>query len=237
METLEIGFSRLGLDLSPVTASQFKTYHRQLVEWNSRVNLTAITDCREVESRHFLDSLTVSAALSDAAKASGRLVDVGSGAGFPGLPLKLAYPGMHVTAVESSGKKSAFISHIVEVLGADDVEICTQRAEIAARDPVHRETFDAAVSRGVASLRVISELCLPFCRLGGVTIAMKKGDIRQEVEDASHAIDLLGGRLKEILPVEAPGLDDDRVLVVIDKLRPTPEKYPRRPGIPGKRPL
>ena len=237
METLEIGFSRLGLDLSPVTASQFKTYHRQLVEWNSRVNLTAITDWREAQAKHFLDSLTVAKALSDTAKASGRLVDVGSGAGFPGLPLKLAYPGIHVTAVESSGKKSTFISHMVSVLSVEDVEVCTQRAEIAARDPVHRETFDAAVSRGVASLRVISELCLPFCRLGGVTIAMKKGDIRQEVEDASHAIDLLGGRLKEILPVEAPGLDDDRVLVVIDKVRPTPEKYPRRPGIPGKRPL
>ena len=237
METLEIGFSRLGLDLSPVVASQFKTYHRQLVEWNSRINLTSITDYREVQAKHFLDSLTVSTALSDAVKTSGRLVDVGSGAGFPGIPLKLAYPGMHVTAVESSSKKGAFISHIVDILGADDVEICTRRAELAAREPCYRETFDAAVSRGVASLRVISELCLPFCRLGGVAIAMKKGDIRQEVEDASHAIDLLGGRLKEILPVKEPGLDDDRVLVVIDKVRPTPEKYPRRPGIPGKRPL
>ena len=237
METLEIGFSRLGLDLSPVTASQFKTYYRQLVEWNSRINLTSITDCREVQAKHFLDSLTVSTALSDAVKTSGRLVDVGSGAGFPGIPLKMVYPGMHLTTVESSSKKSAFISHIVDVLGADDVEICTRRAELAAREPCYRETFDAAVSRGVASLRVISELCLPFCRVGGVAISMKKGDIRQEVEDAAHAIDLLGGQLKEILPVEAPGLDDDRVLVVIDKVRPTPEKYPRRPGIPGKRPL
>ena len=237
METLETGVSRLGLDLSPVVASQFKAYHRQLVEWNSRINLTSITDCREVQKKHFLDSLTVSTALSDAVKTSGRLVDVGSGAGFPGVPLKLAYPGMHVTTVESSAKKSSFISHIVEVLGAEDVEVCAQRAELAARDPVHRETFDAAVSRGVASLRVASELCLPFCRVGGVAIAMKKGDIRQEVEDAARAIDLLGGRMREVLPVEAPGLEDDRVLVVIDKVKPTPEKYPRRPGMPGKRPL
>ena len=237
MEILETGFNRLGLDLSPGAASQFKAYHRQLVEWNSHVNLTAITDCREVQAKHFLDSLTVSTALSDSVKKSGRLVDVGSGAGFPGLPLKLAYPGLHVTTVESSAKKSAFISHIVEVLGAENVDVCARRAELAAREPCYRETFDAAVSRGVASLRVVSELCLPFCRLGGVTIAMKKGDIRQEVEEAAHAIDLLGGRLREVLPVEAPGLEDDRVLVVIDKVKLTPEKYPRRPGMPGKRPL
>ena len=123
------------------------------------------------------------------------------------------------------------------MLGTEDVDVCAQRAELAAREPGYRETFDVAVSRGVASLRVASELCLPFCRLGGAAIAMKKGDIRQEVEDAAHAIDLLGGRLREVLPVKAPGLDDDRVLVVIDKVSPTPEKYPRRPGMPGKRPL
>ena len=113
METLENGFSLLGLDLSSVVARQFKTYHRELVEWNSRINLTAITDCREVQVKHFLDSLSVAAALSETVKRSGRLVDVGSGAGFPGLPLKLVYHGMHVTTVESSAKKSAFISHVV----------------------------------------------------------------------------------------------------------------------------
>ena len=237
METLENGFSRLGLDLSSVVARQFKTYHRELVEWNSRINLTAITDCREVQVKHFLDSLSVAAALSETVKRSGRLVDVGSGAGFPGLPLKLVYHGMHVTTVESSAKKSAFISHVVEVLGAENVEICAQRAELLARQPDYRETFDAAVTRGVASLRVASELSLPFCRLGGIAIAMKKGDIRREVEEASHAIDLLGGRLREILAVDAPGLEDGRALVVIDKVKPTPETYPRRPGMPGKRPL
>ena len=234
MEKLSDGADRMGLCLTSRQVEQFQRYYEELVRWNRRVNLTTIVEYEEVQVKHFLDSLTVAPLIADT---SGRLLDVGTGAGFPGVPLKIAFPRIALTLVESIKKKAAFLSHLVDCLGLDGVEVIAGRAETLAHDERYREGYDVAVSRGVADLAVLAELTLPFCVVGGVAIAMKKGKIEAEVMAADNAIHTLGGRLREERRVELKGLGEDRVLVVVDKVSPTPDRYPRRPGMPKKRPL
>ncbi len=231
------GAGGLGLDVGAVQERQLRRYLDELLAWNQRVNLTAVTRPEDVERVHFLDSLTVAAAIPEPLRAGCSLIDVGTGAGFPGVPLKVILPDIDLTLVESVAKKTAFLHHLVEVLDLKGVHILTGRAETLATDPSLRERFDVAVSRAVGSLRVLAELVLPFCRLGGRAVLSKKGDISQELVEAAPALEKLGGEVIELRPVPEEVLEGQRVLVVVQKVAPSPAEYPRRPGIPAKRPL
>jgi len=222
-----------GLTLSPAQLDQFDTYATELRRWNERVNLTAITDETGIVTRHFLDSLRCAQSWGSAPQ---RMVDIGAGAGFPGLPLKILRPALQLTLVESIAKKAVFLRHIVDTLGLTNVEIIVARAEDAGRDPAQRERYDVAVARAVAELRVLAEYCLPLCRIGGRFLAPKGARIEDEVQAALPAITQLGGRLVAIEPVELPELAP-RTLVIIEKIAHTPPQYPRAPGTPAKQPL
>lgn len=233
METLARGAEALGLALSPRQRELFEIYYRELVDWNRRVNLTSIVDYQGVQTRHFVDSLSVAPALGPGA---GRVIDIGSGAGFPGLPLKILLPHLKVVLLESVSKKTAFLSHLIARLGLEGVEVLTSRAEEVAHRPGYREGFDAVLGRALAPLSVMAELALPLARMGGRVIAQKKGDISSEVAAAARAIGLMGGQVVEIRQVAVPGLEGHR-LVVLEKVSPTSENYPRRAGLPAKRPI
>lgn len=244
VEKLISGAERLGLFLNPEQVDRFQLYYEELIRWNRRVNLTAIVDYEEVQLKHFLDSLTVALVLEGI---PARVLDIGSGAGLPGVPFKILYPDVGLTLVDSVHKKAAFLNHLVERLGLEGVEVLAQRAELLAREESYREGFEVVLSRGVARLTTLAELALPFCTLGGTFIAMKKGEIDDEVASASRAIGILGGQVREVKRVSlgerevdgwtSMGESEKRALVVIDKLSHTPQRYPRRAGIPQKRPL
>jgi 16S rRNA (guanine527-N7)-methyltransferase len=238
MEKLIAGAKKLGLELESRQLGQFDIYYHQLVDWNKRVNLTAITGYEEVQIKHFLDSLTVTLAWQRAiSKRDFCLIDVGTGAGIPGIPLKIIFPDIRLVLLEARAKKATFLHYIIDKLGLKDVEILVGRAEDIAHQSQYREGFDLVLSRAVASLPTLVELALPFCALGGSFIAQKKGDTGEEVSQAAKVISLLGGKLREVKKVDLYEFTDERWLVVIDKIVPTPPQYPRRPGIPAKRPL
>ncbi len=229
------GGAALGLKLSPVQLDQYERYAAELIEWNRRINLTTITDPIDILRKHFLDSLSVLAACD--LQAGDRIVDVGSGAGFPGLPIRIARPDLRLTLLEATRKKCDFLHHVVDSLGLAGVAIVNARAEDAARDAAHREQYDVAMARAVAETAALAEYLLPFVQVGGYAVAQKSGEVELEVDRAAAAIDLLGGRVRRIAPANVPGLSESRCLVLIDKVAPTPDQYPRRAGIPQKRPL
>jgi 16S rRNA (guanine527-N7)-methyltransferase len=222
-----------GLRLDQRQLDQFAIYAAELRRWNERVNLTAITDDYEITVRHFLDSLRCALSWGTAPNS---LIDVGAGAGFPGLPLKILRPALRLTLVESVEKKAAFLRHIAAELSLSDVSVVVGRAEIVGRAGAHREQYDVAVARAVAELRVLTEYCLPLCRVGGRFMAPKGAQIASELAYAQKAIDRLGGRIIALEDVDLPGIER-RTLVVIEKIAPTPPQYPRGVGIPAKRPL
>lgn len=234
MKYLDSGAKKLGLKLSPGQLEQFYTYYQELLEWNRKINLTSITELRGVQIRHFLDSLTVTLAFR---QLDLRLIDIGSGGGFPGLPLKIALPAIKLVLLEATAKKAAFLRHLKQKLGLGGVEIVVGRAEEVAHEARYREQFSLVLSRAVAPLPALVELTLPFCAVGGRFIAQKKGVIKPEVDKAARAISIMGGSLTEVKRIELEELVDERYLIVIDKVAPTPQEYPRRPGVPPKRPL
>ena len=201
------------------------------------MNLTAITEYSSVQIKHFLDSLTCFPFVNDKLPQKPMLIDVGAGAGFPLLPLKLALPEINITLVDSVGKKTKFIQYIVDLLEIPDVTIITDRAENLGHDPLHREMFDIVLVRGVAKFPTLLEYALPLCRLGGEVIAWKHGGIEQELARGAQALKTLGGAIPRIELITLPDLDDDRILVSVDKIFHTPKLYPRRPGTPSKNPL
>jgi 16S rRNA (guanine527-N7)-methyltransferase len=240
MQLLVESVRALGLRLTPEQREAFQRYYEELVAWNQKFNLTAITDYEQVQIRHFLDSL--SCLLADESRRTlgrlgARVIDIGTGAGFPGIPLKLVCNLAHFTLLEATRKKVTFLEHIISTLGLRSVTPIHARAEELAHEPTHRQRYDLALARAVAELPVVAEYTLPFCRVGGWVIAQKGEAGAAEAWSAERAITMLGGELRRVVPVELPGLPEDRSLVVIEKVSPTPDSYPRRPGVPGKRPL
>jgi 16S rRNA (guanine527-N7)-methyltransferase len=210
-------------------------FENELLIWNERFNLTAIRDPEGIRTKHFLDSFSCSLAWKDTPPK--RLIDVGTGAGFPGIPLKILYPSMVLTLVESVGKKAAFCRHMVEVLKLETVEVLTARAEELGQLPAYRETYDWAVGRAVAALPVLAEYLLPLAKVGGRMLAQKGHSGPAEAHSSEQALKLLGGRIRNLLAVTLPGVAEERYLVVIDKVAATPPQYPRKPGFPAKKPL
>jgi len=237
VEVLVTGAEKLSLRLTPRQLEQFKVYYQELIDWNQRLNLTAITDYEEVQVKHFLDSLTVVQAFKLPLSKGMKLIDVGTGAGIPGIPLKILLPEIELVLLDATKKKAGFLEHIIQQLNLKDVEIVVGRAEEVAHKSEYRQQFDLVLSRAVAGLSALVELTLPFCAIGGRFIAQKKGSIETEVQSAQQAISLLGGELTDVKSIDLPEFGDRRWLVVIDKVGETPAQYPRRPGIPAKRPL
>ena len=222
-----------GLPLSEAQLAQFTLYADTLRQWNEHLNLTAITDYKEIMVRHFLDALRCAQSWGNAPCS---LIDIGSGAGLPGLPLKLLCPTLELTLVESVRKKAAFLQHMVDQLGLPAVTILTQRAEVVGQDRHHRERYDVATARAVAPLNVLAEYCLPLLRLGGRFLAPKGADIAAEIDRARSALTTLGGQLLAVEPVCLPDLEP-RTLVIVEKIASTPLLYPRATGVPARRPL
>lgn len=227
------GAHDLGIDLSPEQIDRFSHYADRLIEWNARFNLTAITEPREIVIKHFLDSLSAARSVPPAS----RVIDVGAGAGFPGLPIKIARSDISLTLLETTSKKCKFLQAVVDELGLQNVWVVNERAEAAARGSAHRESYDVAIARAVAEMPTLLEYLLPFVRIGGVAVAQKSKEAVNDVQHAEFAMTALGGRLKDIVSVRVPELNEARYLVVIEKASATAEKYPRRAGMPAKRPL
>ena len=235
MEKLLACAQKLGVVLNPLQSGQFSTYYTELIDWNNRFNLTGITDYEGVQLKHFCDSLTLIPIIE--MKPGIKVLDVGAGAGFPGIPLKIAMPDISLTLLEATAKKAVFLDHLIQKLGLTNVSVITARAEEAAHQAEYREQFEIVLARAVAPMPALVELCLPFCKIGGRFIAQKKGDIIGENQQAAKAIKLMGGFLRAVKKVDLEELADERRLVVIDKAGPTPKEYPRRPGTPAKKPI
>lgn len=232
-EVLVPAVSAWGIVPDDARIATLVAYGVEMLSWNERVNLTRITAPRDIVVRHFLDSLACVTAFDHPPES---LADIGTGAGFPGIPLKIFWPDMRLMLSDSVGKKTAFVSHVVDTLALNDVTVVTARAEALGRDARYRERFEAVAARAVAALDVLCEYTLPLCAVGGRLVAPKGVDGAREAEAAGRAIGKLGGKLSGVLPVTLPGIEP-RTLVVVDKLRPTPPDLPRAPGLPGKRPL
>jgi len=234
----------LQLELTPAQLAAFQTYADELREWSEKFNLTAIKDSEGIQVKHFLDSLSLLKVLhlpkGDRLRTSDvglRTIDVGTGAGFPGLPLKIACPDIQLTLVEATGKKAKFCEHVIAKLNLRGVKVVQARAEEIGHDPAHRERYDWAVARAVAEMPTLAEYLLPLVKRGGRVIAQKGSGAPGETQTATGAVKRLGGELEQIVPVELPGIAEIRYLVVFKKIAATPAAYPRRNGIPTKTPL
>jgi 16S rRNA (guanine527-N7)-methyltransferase len=252
MQKLIEGARKLGLTLTSDQVAMFRRYRDELVAWRSRVNLTAITDDEGIQTKHFLDSLSCLVAVS-ALRANSvsplaaleacqfrpdsRVIDVGSGAGFPGLPLKIVCPAVRLTLLEATGKKVEFLQHLVELFDLRGVTVIKGRAEELGHSPDHREKYDWALARAVAEMPTLAEYLLPFVKIGGRALAQKGEDAALEVASAEAALVHLGGRLNRLIPLELTGIAETRYLVIVDKVAAAPDKHPRRAGMPAKHPI
>jgi len=228
-------FNLTGIRLTDRQLASLIRFEQELLEWNARFNLTAIRDSEGIRTKHFLDSISCMLAMRDNPPA--RLIDIGTGAGFPGIPLKIILPNLRLTLVESVGKKADFCRHVVKTLGLDKVDILQARAEELGQMPSQREQYDWAVARAVASLPTLVEYLLPLVRVGGCMLAQKGESGPAEAQNAEQATRVLGGHLRQLKPVILPGVVEERYLVIIDKVAATPPQYPRRVGIPTKTPI
>ncbi len=234
---MDASFEGLPVSLDKEKKEKFFTFYSMLIAANETVNLTAITDMAEVISKHFTDSLLPVLAVPELCDQELSLIDIGTGAGFPGIPLKIAFPQLKITLVDSVAKKTSFVEEAVKELNLSDVTVVTARAEDLGKDNGYRENFDLCLSRAVANLSVLSELCLPFVKCGGTFISFKSSKAEDEIAEAENAIKTLGGKILSTLIYPLPGTEAETLLAVIEKTSSTPEKYPRRNGIPAKRPL
>lgn len=225
----------LGIRLTDVQKRQFDRYYELLIEWNRVMNLTGITEYDEVNLKHFTDSLTI-VRIKDMENVS-TLIDVGTGAGFPGIPVKIAFPYIKVTLLDSLNKRIKFLNQVVEELDLEDVVTLHGRAEDYAKKEEYREQFDLCASRAVANLSTLSEYCLPFIKKGGCFVSYKSADSDEEIQQSEKALDILGGKIEKVDKFVLPGSDMGRALVMIEKVKNTPRKYPRKAGVPSKEPL
>lgn len=225
----------LGIQLTDVQKEQFDRYYELLIEWNRVMNLTGITKYDEVNLKHFTDSLTIVRIKS--MENVSTLIDVGTGAGFPGIPIKIAFPHIKVTLLDSLNKRIKFLNQVVEELDLKDVVTLHGRAEDYAKKEKYREQFDLCASRAVANLSTLSEYCLPFVKKGGCFISYKSADSNEEIEQSKKALDILGGKIEKVDKFVLPGSDMGRALVMVEKVKNTPRKYPRKAGVPSKEPL
>lgn len=240
MDKLTNGARKLGIELTLAQLQQFEQYFSLLVEWNARMNLTAILEYDKVQLLHFLDSLSVVLGLENRnvlEKPGLKVLDVGTGAGFPGIPLKIVFPAIDLYLNDATQKKVLFLDEVVRKLGLKSVQAAVGRAEELGQMKQYRERFDLVLCRAVAEMAALAELCLPFCRLGGKVIAQKKGDISDEMARARRAVREMGGAPAKTVKVDLPELGDDRCLVVVEKVGKTPPQYPRRPGMPANKPI
>ena len=239
LTSFEKGLEQLSITLSGEQKQQFLTYYEYLVEKNKVMNLTAITEYEEVITKHFLDSLAVvkTSCFKPEKLAGKRLIDIGTGAGFPGIPLKIAFPKLEILLLDSLNKRINFLNEVTEMLGLTKINTVHGRAEDYAKQKEYRESFDFCVSRAVANLSTLSEYCIPFVKQGGCFISYKSGSVDQELIQAEKAVKILGGQREEVVRFSLADTDMDRSFVVIRKAKPTPKKYPRKAGLPSKEPL
>jgi 16S rRNA (guanine527-N7)-methyltransferase len=233
---LQGGVAQFDIRLTAEQLDAFCAYAQLLNEWNQRINLTRIVEPSQIVTKHFLDSLSVLLALPREPQPL-KIIDVGSGAGFPGVPLKIVQPDLSLTLLEVTEKKVRFLNSLIGELHLEDVTILHQRAEEAGQQAPHRAGYDVAVARAVAALPVLVEYLLPFVKLGGYAIAQKGQYPTRELQIAAHAVEILGGVIERVVPVNIAGLDGERHLICIRKVGPTPRQYPRRAGLPAKKPL
>lgn len=225
----------LGIQLDDGMLNDFSVYKEMLKEWNEKINITSITEDEEIDKKHFIDSL--SPALTGLFNGDEKVLDVGTGGGFPGLPLKIRNRSLKVTLLDSLNKRIVFLDQVIRSLGLEDIEAVHGRAEELGLKPDYRESYDICISRAVASLDTLSEYCMPFVRVGGYFISMKGPDVDEEVGMSKRAIETLGGRLEEIRYVQIPESDIVHSLIIIRKTKNTPRKYPRAGGKPKKAPI
>lgn len=224
-----------GINLDNRQKQQFEIYFNTLMEWNEKINLTAITAKEEVYVKHFFDSITAAFYVDFTKELS--ICDVGAGAGFPSIPLKICFPHLQVTIVDSLQKRITFLNQLAHDLDLTGVAFYHDRAELFGKNEKFRHSFDIVMARAVARTAVLSELCLPLCKTGATFIAMKGPNATAEIEDGRTAIDILGGEVKEMHTFELPENSGERNIVILNKVRKTPKKYPRKPGVPNKSPL
>ncbi len=236
-QNFEKNLEYIGIKLSDKQYEQFDQYYELLVEWNSFMNLTGITDYEEVLLKHYVDSLVLHIEEIGHNNDNISLIDVGTGAGFPGLPLKIAHPQLNVVLLDSLNKRVKFLNQVIEDLGLEGIQAIHSRAEDGGRNKNLREQFDISVSRAVANLSTLSEYNLPFVKVGGYFVAYKSGDVDDEVKNAANAVKQLGGVIERIDKFKLPYSDIERSLVFIKKIKNTPGRYPRKAGLPGKEPI
>lgn len=234
-QLFENKLNELGITLTPVQKQQFDKFYELLVEWNKIMNLTGITEYEEVNEKHFVDSVSVVKAI-DMNKVE-TVIDIGTGAGFPGIPLKIAFPHLKVVLLDSLNKRINFLNAVISELGLTDINTIHGRAEDYAKQADYREKFDLCVSRAVANLSTLSEYCLPYVCVGGMFAPYKSGEIDEEVQQSKKAIHILGGKLEEVIKFQLPGTEIGRSFVKIKKVQNTTKKYPRKAGLPAKEPL
>ena len=231
---IELTEKHLGITLSDLQRFQFQVVQEELLLWNEKINLTAIKDIKGIQEKHFFDSLTCFMGFEEWPES---MIDVGSGAGFPGLPVKIVNPQMRLTLVESVDKKANFCRHIVEELGLTDVTVLSKRAEEVGRLPEHREAYDIAIARAVAPAPTLAEYLLPLVKVGGRCLMQKGGRAPEEIQEAGRIIGLCGGELSDLLRLSFEGIEGEGNLAVINKTRPTPGEFPRAVGVPAKKPI
>ena len=232
-EKMIINVDKLGINLSEIQLKQFYNYMNLLIEWNKKINLTAITEPDEIILKHFVDSLTISKYIPDGTK----VVDVGTGAGFPGIPLKIARPDVDITLLDSLQKRINFLDEVINELNLEKITTVHSRVEDFGKNKEYREKFDIATSRAVANLSTLSEYLLPLVKVGGKVISMKGSLIQEELENSKNAIKILGGQIEKVDEFDLPNSDISRNIVLIDKIKNTPNRYPRKAGEPSKKPL
>jgi 16S rRNA (guanine527-N7)-methyltransferase len=225
----------LNLNLTADHEALFARFYALLIDWNARMNLTAITAPEEVQVKHFLDSLTVADAVE--LHRGMRVVDVGTGAGFPGVPLQIVYPGIHMVLMDATGKKIQFLEHVIQALGLANARAVKARAEDAGRFPEHRHVYDLALGRAVARLPILLEYLLPLVKVGGYCVAMKGRTAVDEVNDSARALSVLGGEVEDIESFQLPGIEETHHLIIVRKTALTPSAYPRAAGMPAQKPL